>query len=317
MRQSSAKRGVQRSDLGMNGGWASKLDDLAVFVAVAQRASFVAAARRTGRATSSVSRAVARLEDQLGVRLLRRTSRRVALTGEGRQLLAEAAPGVDGLVEALAAAGDHASEPTGVVRVTAPAYTGVARIAPALAAFARRYAKVDVELETSNAMRDLVEDGFDFGVRVGPVADASFVARPLWRGRFALYATRALVRATRGRGALTQAELEAAPCVVMRSSPTWRFRAAGGRPVAVTPRARFTISDPRAAVEIARQGLGFALLPRDAAAGVAELEPVACALGEPEPVELFVVYPSRRLLPRRVRLAIEWLLDERTTPRPG
>ena len=130
------KPGMRRPAHGTIPGPSGALDDLAVFVSVAENASFAEASRRLRVPTSSVSRAVARLEESLGVSLLRRSSRAVTLTDEGRDLLASAATHLEGLEEALRAAADRKTEPSGVVRVTAPAFTGSTRVATALGAFA-------------------------------------------------------------------------------------------------------------------------------------------------------------------------------------
>jgi DNA-binding transcriptional LysR family regulator len=235
----------------------------------------------------------------------------VAVTDEGRDLLLRAGPLVDGLREALASAADRRAEPSGLVRVTAPAYTGATRVAAALADFAREHPQVTIELDPSNAIRDLVEERFDFGVRVGPVVDVDFVARKLWSGAFGLFAAPSLAKRLGGkRASLTREALARAPCVVTRPGGEWRFRDERGRSVAVRPTARFAVNDPRAAIEVARRGVGVVLAPVDAAveAGLVALE---TDFGSPEPVDLYVVYPSRRLLPRRVRLAIDWLAQPR------
>lgn len=291
---------------------AGALDDVAVFVSVAQHASFVEASRRLGVPTSSVSRAVARLEEDLGVSLLRRTSRTVAVTDEGRQLLLHAAGHVEGLHEALAAAADRHPEPSGVVRVTAPAFTGATRVARSLAAFALAHPKIAIELDATNVLRDLLHDGFDFGIRVGPDVDADFIARPLWKGRFGLFAARDFVkRALRGKPRVTREALERGPCVVMRPGVAWRFRDPEGHAVEITPGSSFAVNDPRGAVDVARRGLGIVLAPLDAVSeGARELVRLEADFGETEPVELFVVYPTRRLLPLRVRMAIDWLAKE-------
>lgn len=296
------------------------LDDLALFVAVARLGSFVGAARQTRTPTSTVSRTIARLEDRLEVPLFRRTSRKVSLTEEGRQLLLRAAPYLDGLGEALAEATDRRREPAGTIRITAPVFTGATRVTAALASFARAHPRITVEIDTSNAMRDLVLDGYDFGIRVGPNVDADFVARKLWTGRFGLFATEGVLYdalgARRGRGGksarrdVDRATLERGPCVVLRAAAAWRFRDRAGNLVEVKPRERFIVNDPRAAVQAARAGVGFVLAPLDAAADARELVAVTCERMVPEPTELHLVYPTRRLLPQRVRLAIEWLLRE-------
>ena len=280
-----------------------------MFVVVAELASFIAASRRLAMPTSSVSRAVARLEEQLGVPLLRRTSRKVTVTDEGRQLLLGAAPHVEGLGEALALAADRRAELTGAVRVTAPAHTGATRIAQALAAFAAEHPGITIELDTSNTLHDLVRDGFDFAVRVGEGLNADVIARRLWRGQLGLFASREFVRRElRGRRTVTREQLERTPCVVMRASSVWRFDGPDGRTIEVSPLPRFAVNDPRAVVEVASRGLGIALTPVDAAAPHARtLVPLQVEFGEPQPIDLFIVYPTRRLLPQRIRAAIEWL----------
>ena len=311
MRGQLTKVGTHRPGIGAIEANAGGLDDLAVFVVVAEHASFIEASRRLAIPTSSVSRAVARLEEQLGVPLLRRTSRKVVVTDDGRQLRLGAAAHLEGLQEALAATADRRSEPSGIVRVTAPTYTGSTRVSRALAAFALVHPKVTVELDASNAFHDLVRDGFDFAVRVGEGLSPDLVGRRLWQAPFGLFATPEVVRsALRGHPVVTREGLERGPCVVLRATAVWRFRDAKGALVEVSPRARFAVNDPRAAWEAASQGLGIVLAPLDMPADpLRALVPLKADFGEPEPVDLYIVYPTRRLLPRRVRMAIDWLVE--------
>lgn len=288
---------------------ARHLEDLAVFVVVAEHASFVEASRRTKIPTSSVSRAVVRLEQDLGVRLLQRTSRRVAPTEEGRQLLLRAAPLVSELEDVLRAVSDRRAEPSGLVRVTAPAFTGATRVAAVLAAFARAHPRVTVELDASNAIRNLIDDGFDLALRVAPLADTDLVSRRVWDVDSGLFASREFVaRTLRGRRRLSKDQIERAPAVVTRASARWRFRRDDGPLEEVTPRARFTVNDPRAAVEVARHGVGLVLAPVAATAGDGGLVRLHAEIGEPEPAQIHALYPSRRLLPARVRLVLEWMV---------
>ncbi|MBL8607610.1 MAG: LysR family transcriptional regulator [Myxococcales bacterium] len=313
MARQSTRPGTRRPDFGtlaagaLAGGHGA-LDDLAVFLAIAAAGSFTLAARRSAIPKSTVSRAVARLEQRLGVALLRRTTRRVALTDDGRQLALAAAPHLEGLREALAVAHDDDGELQGVVRVTAPAFTGATIVAQRLGAFARAHPRVRIELDTSNVIRDLVAEGWDLGVRVGPLADADFVSRRLWTGRFGVFCAR------RGGGErkrrVTRADLEGGPCVVMRTSSRWRFRDARGLVADVVPGAAFVVNDPRAAMEAAAAGAGWVLAPLDAARARGDLAEARCELGRPEPIDLHAVFPTRRLLPRRVRAALEWLAKE-------
>ena len=315
MKGGFSQSGIGHAKTGTTTQRTGSLDDLSIFVSVARQASFVAASRRLAIPTSSVSRAIARLEDELGVQLLRRTSRNVVLTDEGRQLLGHAASHLDGLEDALALTVDRLPEPSGVVRVTAPAYTGSTRIARSLAAFSLVHPSVTIELDATNVIRDLLQDGFDFGVRVGPHVHPDFVARRLWQGQFGLFAAQAFVKsALAGKPDVTRETLERQPCVALRTSVVWRFRNPTGGLLELLPSVRFTVNDPRATADVARQGVGIALLPLDAVAQNSEgLVRLRTDFGEPEPVDLYVVYPTRRLLPQRVRMAIEWLAKERST----
>lgn len=280
-------------------------EDLAMFVEVARQLSFVAAAETMKTPASTVSRAVARLEDALRVRLLQRTSRRVALTAEGQQLLLRAAPAVDDLGNALTATVDDGAEVRGVVRVTAPAFTGSTRVARRLAEFARKYPGVTIELDVSNAIRDVIEDRFDLAIRVGPLEDADLVARRLWESEFGVFGARSLIGKDR---LLTRARLDELPAIVTRASGKWRFVDPGGARFEVTPRARFAVNDPRAAADVARRGVGLALVPLEAVSrGDPELVKLRCDFGEPEPARIFAVHASRRLLPTRVKLVLDWL----------
>lgn len=310
MRGQLPKNGTGRSKSGTIEKRAGALDDLAVFVAVARHESFIAAARRLAMPTSSVSRAVARLEEELGVQLLRRTSRKVALTDEGRQLMLGAAPHVEGLEEALASTVDRRAELSGVVRVTAPSYTGATRVARALALFAAKHPRVSIELDASNVIHDLLRDGFDFAIRVGEDTSPDFVARRLWQNPFGLFAAPQFVRRElKGRTRLSREQVERGPCVVMRKTSRWRFRDDEERAFDVTPNARFAVNDPRAGVAVAKLGLGVVLAPLDGLAADAGLVQLTPDFGEPVPIDLFMVYPTRRLLPRRVRMAMDWLVD--------
>ena len=290
------------------------LDDLAVFACVAEQRSFAQASRRLGIPTSSVSRAVARLEDRVGVRLLQRTSRTVTTTEEGRRLLVDTGSALVDLERSLEKTAEARAEATGTIKLTAPVFTSSTHLAPRLAEFAKRYPKINVKLDATNALRSLVDDGFDLAVRVGPLADADLVARRAWTGAFALFAApdfaaKHFGKKRRGTHVASLAAVESAPAIVTRVSSPWRFVGAGGEKIEEIPNRRFAVNDPRAAVEIARTGLGLVLAPIEAVAkGDRSLVRVEPAFGRPADADLFLVYPSKRHLPARVRLLVDFLL---------
>jgi len=289
------------------------LQDVQLFVAVARAASFVGASRKTGVPTSTVSRAVARLEDSLGKPLLHRTSRRVSLTQEGAWLLERTGSLMEELGSALADLRAREIEPSGTLRVTAPVLTGAEHIAPALLAFAAAHPKVKLELELTNAVLDLREAGLDLAFRAGPITEADVVARKLWEAPFVLAASPAfLKKELGGRRRVSATRLRELPAVVARAGATWKLRLADGPLSEVKPQERVVVSDPRVAVAAAQAGLGVVRAPlslvRRKGSGLVQVE---CEQGEPEPRALFAVYPSRRLLPLRVRAAIDWVTKRR------
>ncbi|WP_232288243.1 substrate binding domain-containing protein [Anaeromyxobacter sp. K] len=224
------------------------------------------------------------------------------------RLLARAAPLLDQLRDLLEDATERDEEPAGRLRVTAPVVTGAERVGRTLIAYAAAHPRVTVDLRLTNSVLSLVEEALDLAFRVGPVAEADVVARRLWAIPYALAASPALVaRALGGRRRVDAARLARAPAVVTHPGRPWRFRGADGAVRELRPNERFAASDPRVAVEAALAGLGVVRAPAEMVAAARGLVPLECALGEPEGRELFAVYPSRRLVPRRVRDAIDWV----------
>lgn len=212
------------------------LNRVAVFARVAQAGSFTGAARELGVRKSSVSRSVAALEAELGIRLLQRTTRRLSLTDAGRAYFDRARGALASLDEAWQAAASLGADPRGLVRVTAP--TDLAPgLAPVVAAYLRAHPAVRVEVSLTPRLVDLVEEGFDLAVRAGPLRDSSLLARKLADTELGLFAAPAyLARAGRPR---RLADLARHDCVL--------YRAAGGA-------ARWRLSGPRGEEEVAVQG---------------------------------------------------------------
>lgn len=294
----TAMSGIDRPENGM-----IELDDFRTFVAVAREGSFVAASRKTGVPTSTVSRAIARVEERLGVRLLHRTSRRVSLSAEGERLLARVAPLVDGLTTIVAEARDEAKELFGPLRVTAPVVSGAGFIGKALASFADAHPRVEVELHLTNAVVDVIRAGYDLGFRAGPIDDGRLVARKIWSMGFALAASPAFVeRELGGRRTVTRDDLERLPCILHVRDARWAFESGA----TVKPSQRFCADDPRVALEAAAMGMGIVRSARNLLEGRNDLVVLASALGPLRARAMFAVRPPGRA-PNRVRAAIEWI----------
>ena len=169
---------------------AYRFDELGVLVAVAEAGSLSAAAKQLGVPKSTVGRAIARLEDELGVSLVRRMARGPTLTEPGLVLANRAAPHIAGLRDAAIAQGRESQEVYGLLRVTAPADVGAHLIAPLLPGFFARHPRVRVEIESTLRVVDLVREGFDLAVRVtmGRLPASTLTARKLAPMNLALYA---------------------------------------------------------------------------------------------------------------------------------
>src|SRR3954468_2034600 len=168
----------------------TRLDELGVLVTVAEAGSLSAAAKQLGVPKATVGRAIARLEEDFGVSLVRRMARGPTLTEPGLVLANRAAPHIAGLRDAAIAQGRESQEAYGVLRVTAPADIGAHLIAPLLPGFFARHPRVRVEVENTLRVVDLVREGFDLAVRVtmGRLPSSTLIAKRLAPLNLALYA---------------------------------------------------------------------------------------------------------------------------------
>lgn len=163
----------------------TKLSQLAVLACVARRGSFRAAADELGIAPSAVSHAVTALETSLGLRLIARTTRSAAPTEEGRRLLEVLVPALSDIDTALTALSDGRAHPAGPLRITMPLLAAQDVIAPRLGEFTRLYPEIELEIATDDRFQDIVEQGFDAGLRLGEHLEADMVAVRVsgpWRG---------------------------------------------------------------------------------------------------------------------------------------
>lgn len=164
------------------------LNSLTIFVQAAQHESFTTAGRMLGISSSAVGKSITRLEERLGVRLFHRNTRQISLTHEGALFFARCRDIVRDLEDAEAELSRSAGEPRGRVRVSFPA-VGYRLIAHALPAFRRLYPQIELDLDFSDRMVDLVEESFDAVVRSGDLPDSSLMSKPLGQFRLNLYAS--------------------------------------------------------------------------------------------------------------------------------
>lgn len=291
------------------------LNDIALFVQVVRSGSFAEAARRLGVPSNTVSRRVQGLEEHLGTRLLQRSTRKLTLTSAGEEFNARCADAVAGLFEAGQELSSGSQEPSGLVRVAAPADFLDMFVMEWVAEFLTTYPRVRLALVLSDSMTDLIEDRIDVAFRGGLLEDSEYVGRQvLCAGNDGLVASPGYL-AARGAPNTLQDLLEH-DCVTiaqLSSAPvTWRLARADGVDEVVQVAARFSGNTAQALRKAALAGLGIALLPRailmkDLQAG--SLVPVLPEYQRPGH-GLNVLYPSRRHLPLAVSAFIDLVVEK-------
>jgi DNA-binding transcriptional LysR family regulator len=286
------------------------------FVAVLRAGSFAAVARERGTAPSSVSRAVAALEDTLGARLLQRTTRRLAPTEAGRRYFERIEPLLEELEAAEAAAAGGADVPRGTLRLTAPLTFAQLHLVPLLPRFAERYPEISFELVLTDTLVDLVAERIDVAIRIGRIGDSSMVASRLCDMRHTLCASPAYVKrrgAPRHPSDLSSHDVLRFP--VPGVGAVWRFRR-GGRVVEVPVSPRLGVANGLALRIAAEAGMGITLLPhwnvaRQVAAGaLVKLLPEWAATVSEFDGAAWLLYPSRAFLPAKVRVFVDWVKAE-------
>jgi DNA-binding transcriptional LysR family regulator len=234
-----------------------RLDELAVFVRIVEEGSLARAASRLRRSPPAVTRALAALEDRIGVRLIDRTTRRLAPTEAGRALYDKARTLVADYEAATS--GAHDAPVRGLLRITAPVQFGRRHIAPIVSRFLDAHAAVDVELLLNDRNIDLIEEGVDAALRIGPLADSSLAARRVGQVRRLWVASPAyLKRRGTPAGPADLARHEALLGTV-RANGEWVFGGARrGAPVRLAGRLR--VDDVETRLRAAREGRGIAQL---------------------------------------------------------
>lgn len=280
------------------------------FVAVADAGSFTAAALKLGVPKSSASRAVSKLERELGVTLLQRTTRKLVVTDAGRAYLKRAREALTLLSEGHAVAREAVDEPSGTVRLTAPPDPLGELLAEPLARFAKAYPRIRLELLFTPRRVDLLEEEVDLAVRAGRLDDAALVGRRIASTPFVLVAAPSYL-AERGTPRRV-AQLAQHECLLYRAvGGAQRWTLAGRRGAeSVLVRGAITVDDYPFVVPLARLGMGIAYVPSRLA--LADLAAGTLVRVLPrhqlETAALYVVYPANRRLPRRVALLRDHLV---------
>jgi DNA-binding transcriptional LysR family regulator len=294
----------------------TNLNELQFFVHVSQTQSFTGAAKRLGVPKSSVSRTIQRLERRLGVRLVERTTRRVALTEVGELYLDHCRRVMEEAEQADLAVGALQAKPRGTLRVGAPVAFARSIMGPSMGDFLAMYPELRMHLQLLNGDESPRAGSFDVIVRAGPLEDSGLLVKPLMRIRLGAYASPAYLK--RRKPPESPAGLAQQSCITMTCGTfgepgdfaMWRLRR-GGELKEVRVDARVSVPDPTINHQLALAGTGVALLARSVVRADVEQGRLVRLLPEwePEPVELHALYPSQLNSSPKVRAFLQFLRE--------
>jgi DNA-binding transcriptional LysR family regulator len=281
-----------------------------VFAQVVEQGHLARAAERLGMSTSTVSRHLAELEAHLGVRLLNRTTRRLSLTESGRAFHERCVQLLADLEEAESMATSAAVVPKGTLKLTCSMAFGVRHLGPALAEFAQRHPDMRFEIELSDRMVDIVDEGMDLALRIGDVGSQTLIGRRIGTSQLICCAAPAYL-AKHGTPAVP-ADLASHACLTYAYAPsgnTWRFRTTAGGDESVRISGPAHANSGQMLTTLAVAGMGIALEPDfivapDLRSGA--LVPLLPGYAPPA-TAIHAVYPSRRHLSAKVRAFVDFL----------
>lgn len=287
------------------------LRTLLIFVKVAERQSFVRAAADLGITQSGVSNAISRLEEQLGARLLARTTRRVSLTEDGAAFFERCRQALADLEEAELVLKEARLKPSGNLRIDMPVSFGRLKMVPLLGAFQAQYPDIKLRVTFNNRYIDLIEEGVDVSVRLGQQHDSSLIARRLTGAQYSVVGSpRYFAKSSRPKRIedLADHNCLAFTFLETRLAREWRFTQAGVDKT-FTPKGAMSFSDGAVVCDAACAGYGLAQLQdyfTDAAIARGTLVAVLEKFKPPlEPI--WLVYPQTRHLSPKVRAFVDFM----------
>lgn len=289
----------------------ASMQELEMFAAIAQHLSFRKAAEERNVTPSSLSHAMRNFEERLGVRLLHRTTRKVALTEAGERFLLRIQPALADLSQAVDELNDWRSDPRGVLRISMPRSAEALFFQSVILPFVQRYPEITLEIDSNDALVDIVESGFDAGVRYGDVLAQDMIAVPFGRPMRALAVASPAFLAQHGVPQLPAALLQF-PCIERRFPSGRRYRWEfwqDGRKQEVAVKGSLVLDNNERILQAARAGLGIAFLHQDAVHTALAKGELVEILAEYTQVEegFWLYYPSRKYLSAPLRHFIDWI----------
>ena len=282
------------------------IESLRLFRAVAEAGSFTAAGALLEKDKAYVSRVISRLEKRLGVQLLWRSTRRLAITEVGKELYERAVSILNALEDTENVIAKTQSEPVGHLRITCGTEFGVMRVNHWIAQYMKSHPGVKVEAEYTNRVVDIIHEGFDVAIRVGPLPDSDLSARTLGYVEYGLYASPQYL--TANGTPLTPQELKRHNLIMFspRGKPKWVL-VNGKESLEVDTEPQFRVNNNLAARDIAAEHLGIVLLPHFQAKPLADEGRLVHILTgwSRSPVAVSAVFSSNRYMTPKVRAFID------------
>src|SRR5262245_29372647 len=287
----------------------NRIEDYQAFTAIVEKRSLTAAARQLGRSLQSVSRSLAALERDVGVELIRRTTRRSNPTDAGLAFYRRLSAALAEIEDAKLETSSHRAEATGLLRIAGSTGFASLYIVRALPAFLASHPRVEVEIDLSDRFIDLVDEGYYLAIRIGDLPDSTHKAKLLGNSRRVVFASPSyLARNGRPRSPDDLIEHECIVRTFARDGNAWPFRV-NGRIKTVKVAGRFRTSGVMAVNAAAVEGLGIANGPLWQARSLIDRGDVELLLTrfEPPSVPIHAVWPATRVLPARTKLFVEFL----------
>jgi DNA-binding transcriptional LysR family regulator len=288
------------------------VNGMRVLAAIVDSGSFVRAGEALEMSQSGVSRAVARLEARLNIRLFDRTTRKVSLTDEGRRFYAQIHPLLAGLEDAVASAGEGAVAVRGKLRVNIDPLLARLLLGPRLGAFLKHHPELELDLFARDHLGDMVGDGIDLAIRLGQPQNSSLIARKLLDTRVLTVATQAYLRKHGTPKKPIDLESAEHTCIHFRNPATgrpfdWEFHR-GGKVTIVHPRSQITLNDAGAMESVLLSGYGLAQVIDIAVEPLLRSGALLPVLGAwpDERFPLYALYPSRQHPPAKTRAFLEF-----------
>jgi len=288
-----------------------KLLAMTTFVRIVDKGSLTAAAEALDKSLSSVVRTLAALEKTLDVQLLNRTTRRIALTDEGRQYLNRCRQILADVEDAEQALSAQRREPSGHINVTAPVMLGKMHIAPAITSFLQRYDRVSVDLLLLDRVVNLLEEGIDVAFRIGHLGDSSLVAKSVGQIRRVVCASPEYLKKT---GQIKRPEeISNRDCVRftgLTQGLTWQFFE-NGKPLSVQIKGAFGCNQAPAAIDACVAGLGIGMFLSYQIEPLVKKGKLKILLSDFEepPMPVSLVFSHTKLMSTRVRVFVDWMSE--------